>query len=36
MTDIQPIWSFVILTIIVAILAAIPVAVAYLGMFIID
>ncbi len=36
MTDTQPIWNFVIATIVVAIAAAIPVAVVYLGMFIGD
>jgi hypothetical protein len=36
MTDSQPIRSFVILAVIVAIAAAIPVAVVYLGMFVVD
>ncbi len=33
MTDNQPLWHLVIATTIVAIMAAIPVAVVYLGMF---
>ncbi len=36
MTNIEAIWPFVIATIVVAVAAAIPVAVVYLGMFIVD
>ncbi len=36
MTDIQPIWSLAIVAIMVAIAAAIPVAMVYLGIFVVD
>ncbi len=36
MTDIQGFWPFVIATIVVAMAAATPVAMVYLGMFMLD
>ncbi len=36
MTDIHAIWPFIIATAVVATLAAIPVAMVYLGMFVVE